>query len=213
MDGQLTSADERSVSFTSELFTEPAVIGLDSLSRVDFPPSASAVPGAAFSVLLRNGDSLFADVTSINADGITLNSQRHGELKLPLSSVQVLRRLKSDLVFYSGPHGAAGWKHYGLRDAQGFPWAAAGRGVMMTRVWNRSAMMEMNLPQKFETKVVLSSDGPLRFALSFNQASNSLQQMAIETWDDELVIAQQNKFTLFYVKTLRFFRFHPYPLW
>lgn len=195
MDGQLTSADERSVSFTSELFTEPAVIGLDSLSRVDFPPSASAVPGAAFSVLLRNGDSLFADVTSINADGITLNSQRHGELKLPLSSVQVLRRLKSDLVLYSGPHGAAGWKHYGLRDAQGFPWAAAERGVMMTRVWNRSAMMEMNLPQKFEAKVVLSSDGPLRFALSFNQASNSLQQMAIETWDDELVIAQQNKFT------------------
>jgi thiol-disulfide isomerase/thioredoxin len=37
--------------------------------------------------------------------------------------------------------------------------------------------------------------GPLRFALSFTQASNSLQQMAIETWDDELVIAQQNKFT------------------
>ena len=128
MDGQLTSADEHSLSFSSDLFTEPAVLDLSALARVDFPPSGSAMPGGAFSILLRNGDSLFADVASINAEGITLTSQRHGEWKLPLSSVQTVRRLKSDLVLYNGPHGAAGWKHYGLRDAQGFPWAAADRG-------------------------------------------------------------------------------------
>ena len=45
MDGQLTSADEHSLSFSSDLFTEPAVLDLSALARLDFPPSASAMPG------------------------------------------------------------------------------------------------------------------------------------------------------------------------
>lgn len=195
LDGEVVSADAQSLSFKSDLMEQPVALRLSALTRIDFPASAPTNNAALSAVVLRNGDCLFAEVMQVDASGITLKSDRHGQLTLPLTAVQSVRRLKSDRVLYAGPRGAEGWKHYGLRDAQGFPWAASDRGVMMTRMWNRAAMLDTELPDKFVTDIVLASHDRVRFALSFSQASNSLQVPAIETWDDELVIAQQMRFT------------------
>lgn len=195
IDGSLAGADDKSVAIKSAFFAEPVQLRTDRLSRVDFPTSKDAKPMGPFSVLLKNGDRLFCDVTAIAGDGLTLKSERHGELKLPLAAIQRIQRLSGGALLYSGPQGALGWKHYGLRDAQGFSWSAGPHGTLMTRTWNRAAMLEMEMPEKVEVDVVVSSTGPLRFGLCLVQAQNSGQVVAVETWQDDLVIAQANRFT------------------
>ena len=194
MDVELMAADDRSITFRSGLFADPVPLRASALSRVDFPPASAASAMPAFAILLKNGDCLYSDIASVKAGGLELRSERHGEMVVPLAVVQSVRRLKTDHILYTGPQGAEGWAHYGLRDVQGFPWSAGEHGGMITRVWNRSAMLPMALPDSFQADVVLSSGSQLRFALSFGQASNSAQHMAIETWDDELVIAQASRF-------------------
>lgn len=194
MDVVLMAADDRSITFRSGLFADPVPLRASALSRVDFPPASAASAMPAFAILLKNGDCLYSDIASVKAGGLELRSERHGEMVVPLAVVQSVRRLKTDHILYTGPQGAEGWAHYGLRDVQGFPWSAGEHGGMITRVWNRSAMLPMALPDSFQADVVLSSGTQLRFALSFGQASNSAQHMAIETWDDELVIAQASRF-------------------
>lgn len=195
MDGDLTAASDHSLSLQSELFVDAIELQTSVLDRIEFPPpSAKGDLKGAFSVLLKNGDRLFADITALNDKGVVLKNDRHGELVIPLAMVQSLQRLKGGKVLYAGPTGALGWKHYGLRDAQGFPWTNGVRGALTTRVWNRTAMQEVELPQVFEVDVVLSSTGPLRFGVSLAQGTGSMQVPTIETWQDDLVIAQAEKF-------------------
>ncbi len=195
LDVTLASGDDHSLSFTSPLFDDALQLRSSALSRVEFPTTPASKTMPTFCLLLKNGDRFFADITSIEQDTLVMDSGRHGSLRVPLASVQTITRLKGGQVLYQGPKGAEGWKHYGLRDAQGFPWTGSERGTMITRVWNRSAMLDLPLPDKVQIDLVLSSSAALRFALCLNQAANSTQLMAVETWQDELVVAQQSKFT------------------
>lgn len=195
LDGALVAADEERLSFESALFEQPLQLERQALARIEFPAGAVAKTLPAFDVLLKNGDRFFSDLTKVSGDHLSLKSERHGDLRIAWKDVQSIRRLKGGPVLYQGPQGADGWKHYGLRDAQGFPWSGGERGTMVTRVWNRSAMLELPLPDKVQVEIVLSSSSPLRFALCLGQASNSTQLPALETWQNELVIAQKDKFT------------------
>ena len=194
IDGDLIGATDHSLSLASDIFTETVELQTAVLDRIEFPPATKDEVTGPFSILLKNGDRMFADITAATAAGLTLKNERHGELTVPLNLIQSVQRLKGGKVLYSGPTGAAGWKHYGLRDVQGFPWSAGLRGTLMTRVWNRATMLELELPEKVELEIVLSSTGPLRFGLGFAQAAGSAQAMAVETWQDDLVVAQGNHF-------------------
>jgi len=195
LDGILVAADEQRLSFESALFEQPLQLDRQALARIEFPAGADAKTTPAFCLLLKNGDRFFTDLSRVSGDHVNLKSERHGELRIAWKDVQSIRRLKGGPVLYQGPNGADGWKHYGLRDAQGFPWSGGERGTMVTRVWNRSAMLELPLPDKVQVEIVLSSSSPLRFALCLGQASNSTQLPALETWQNDLVIAQKDKFT------------------
>ncbi len=195
LDGDLAGADAQSISIKSDFFAEPVQLRTDALSRIEFPEGGAVPPPGAFTVLLKNGDRLYGAVVATAADGWVLKSDRHGELKIPLGSVQSVRRLKGGPVLYAGPQGSLGWRHYGLRDVQGFPWSVGPHGTLTTRTWNRAAQLDVEMPEKVEVDLVVSSTGPLRFGLCLVQAQNSGQVMAVETWQDDLVIAHANRFT------------------
>jgi len=192
IDGQLLSADDHSLVWQASLFAEPLQLRTSSLLRVEFPPVSAKVPAGPFSILFKNGDRLYSDISGINADGLTLNSERHGEIKVPLTAVQAIERLQGEGIVYSGPTGAAGWKHFGQRDPMGFPWISGEHGAMLTRVWNRTATLDLPLPDKMALEIVLSSPFQPQFALGFS--TSSVPSATIETWEDELVIDEQNRF-------------------
>ena len=165
LDVTLASGNDHSLSFTSPLFEDALQLRSSELSRVEFPTTPASKTMPTFCLLLKNGDRFFADITRLEQDTLVMDSGRHGSLRVPLASVQTITRLKGGQVLYQGPQGAEGWKHSGLRDAQGFPWTGGERGTMITRVWNRSAMLELPLPDKVQIDLVLSSSAALRFAL------------------------------------------------
>ena len=193
IDGQLVSADDHALSWKAGLFAEPLQLRVSSLLRVEFPPSPAKVPSGPFSILFRNGDRVYSDITGVDTDVLTLTSERHGEIKVPLSAVQAVERLHGEGIVYSGPTGAAGWKHFGQRDPLGFPWIAGERGAMLTRVWNRTATLDLFLPDKMALEIVLSAPLRPQFALGFS--TSSVPAATIETWEDELVIDEQNRFS------------------
>ena len=191
IDGALVGADAQSLSWKADLFAEPLKIRPSSLLRVEMPPGRNPTTLEHFSILLKSGDRLYAGITSLSAEGLVLDSTRHGSLKVPLSAVQRIERLRGDGLVYCGPQGASGWKPSGGQGREGFPFMAGERGAMLSRTFNRSAKLAAALPDKVLIEVVVSAPLSPRFALSFADPNTA---PAIETWQDELVIADQNLF-------------------
>ncbi|MDB6116734.1 MAG: resA 3, partial [Verrucomicrobiaceae bacterium] len=197
IDGALVGADGKALSWKADLFAEPLQVRLHSLLRVEMPqPAAPAVaaPSASFSILLKSGDRLYSEIQSITPEGLILESQRHTTVKVPLSAVQAIERLRGDGLVYSGPQGVAGWKAVpGSQGQQAFTWMAGERGGLLSRSWNRAVKMELPMPDKVSFEIVLSS--PLRPQFSLGFALDPNTAPVIETWQDEMVVADEGLFT------------------
>lgn len=198
IDGTLAGADAKALSWKADLFAEPLQVHLSSLLRVEMPPPpprvSVAAPLESFSILLKSGDHLYADIQSITPEGLVLTSQRHSTVKVPLSAVQTIDRLRGDGLVYSGPQGVAGWKSVAVpqQQQQGSPWMAGERGGLLSRTWNRTVKMDLPLPDKVLFEIVISSPLRPQFALGFSPEADSAP--TIETWQDELVVADQGLF-------------------
>ena len=131
IDGELVAADGSSLTWKSPFFSEPTQLGTDVVDRIEFPADKTTeAPTGAFSILFTNGDRLFADITALSAESITLKSDRHSDITLPFSAIQSLQRMTGGSVIYAGPKGVHGWKTFGLRDSAFFPWNTGPRGTL-----------------------------------------------------------------------------------
>ncbi|MDB6138994.1 MAG: resA 3, partial [Verrucomicrobiaceae bacterium] len=191
IDGTLMGAADQALSWKADLFSEPLNIRLSSLLRVEQPTGKVSPPAERFSILLKSGDRLYSDITAASREGLTLNSRRHFTVTLPLNAVQAVERLNGDGIVYSGPQGVAGWKPFGGQGREGSPWMPGERGAMLSRTWNRATKLELPMPDKVAIEIVVSSPMRPQFSLCFADPNTA---PAIETWQDELVVADQGLF-------------------
>lgn len=189
----LWNAEAQEPAWRGSLFTEALELRLDALRRIDFPKSFPPPPTEPFAISLVHGDRFFASIIGVTADGLVTSSKRHGPLTVSLASVSAITRLKDEQVLYSGPTALNGWRQIEMDRSNLEPrFAMSPSGGFVINAWNRSAFLGLELPEKMEVRLKLSSTVRPEFALGFTRSG--AVTTTIETWDDELVINEKSQF-------------------
>ena len=169
---------------------------------------------------MRDGSYIYGTLVSISDTSISIHSARHGDAVLKRSEVLEMRRIRGDGVILGGLEGDVGWES-GTRKTGGPAKKAnlnnlikvAGRvgtrvsatpeseipsittgpgGALRMPYWNRSAVLDIALPPRVEIEFRVRSSVRPDFRFSFQ--GDPEQQLRVETWDDELVLAVANEF-------------------
>jgi thiol-disulfide isomerase/thioredoxin len=189
----LWSAESQEPAWRGELFDQPLELFMSELRRIDFPKTFPPAPTEPFAIAMAHGDRIFAEIVGVTEDGLVTSSRRHGPLTLALAAVSSITRLKDEQVVYSGPTALNGWRQIESDRSNLEPrFAMSPTGGFVINAWNRSAFLSLELPEKMELRVRLSSTARPEFALGFTRSGAA--SATVETWDDELVLAEKTDF-------------------
>jgi peroxiredoxin len=204
--GDIATASGDSLNWKTPLFEDPLQLEWQVLDRIEWPqqPVATADP---FSITLRDGSLIYGNLVSISDDSVGIHSARHGDTLLKRSEVLSARRLQRASLLFSGPRGDLGWesmqnqpdgnpaRNPNLHD----PVPALGTGpggALEIRTWNRSAYLDLALPNLIDLEFRVHSSKRPEFMLSIGEGAQ--QSLRVSTWDNELVLVVGNQF-----KTIR----------
>ena len=202
--GDLIGASETDLTWKSSLFDDPLQLRWDVIDRIDWP-GAPEQPKDPFSIALRDGSFLYGDLVSVTGDSITIHSARHGDAELKRSEVLSVRRRQNEHLVYGGPTGDLGWepmvnqqdgsvtRNPGELDTTS-PVVTGPGGALSIRAWNRSAFLNVALPQAFDVEFRLHSSKRPEFLVALG--SNVRDPLRVETWDNVLVLAAGDQFKI-----------------
>ncbi len=184
------------VCWKSELFEDPFEIRIGQLQMVRFGSDQKLEDGGeAFRITLKTGDVVTANLVSISADLIKIQSPRlHGgeAFDIPRANVASLERMNSPNLVFAGPNSQRGWKSV-TRERKVSDWVPTPEGRLGTRRWHADLFYPFKHPEKFEVEFnVQSLISPLEFSVGF--FLDPEVGPAIETWDDMLVLHYGNEF-------------------
>jgi len=189
----LWRAESHEPAWRGDLFAEPLELRMDALRRIDFPKDFQPQPVEPFAIGMLHGDRIFADIVGVIAGGLVTSSKRHGPLTLSMKAISSITRLKDEQVIYSGPTALNGWRQIESDRSNLEPrFAMSPAGGFVINAWNRSAFLSLELPEKVEVRLKLSSSARPEFAVGFTRSG--AVTTTIETWDDELVINEKSQF-------------------
>lgn len=192
--GSLRGATDRVVTWDTEYFKEPLVLQHPFLRSIEFgeSPRKSA---ETWRVRLRNGDVVCGEVSGIDDGVISLRSVRHGEIQLIRDSVIAADRIRDGgdhgrRFIYGGPFESE-WGQTG--ETRNKPtWRAERGGRLLIPYWNRSIHLPLKFPERVELEIALRSTSRPQFTLGLDK--DAAERVTVETWDDELVLAQDSTF-------------------
>jgi thiol-disulfide isomerase/thioredoxin len=203
--GEVSEATATNVTWKSPSFDTPLELKRAVLYKVDraVPPVA---PTETFRFLMRDGSQLFGSLVSISADSITLRSERCGDVVLKRPAVLGIWRLHGGSLILAGPNGDAGWDMTAHKPAPAngpqapsvppapLPgWLLAGPGGTFDMLaWNRSAFLDVALPERLDLEFRVRSTQRPDFGIVLNAGPR--QALTIETWDEDLVLRSGNQF-------------------
>jgi len=183
--GRLLEADGESFRWSCPLFVSPLSLNPRYLKSVEFPATAdTADPGDPFRVVLRNGDTVYADLAALNESRVSLTSQRHGSISLDRSAVRMLRRMNNPATLFSGPSSLSGWVTL-TQGAALERWQISTEGHLSTSGWQAELFRSLPLTPQSEIELSLASTDKLRFLIALSDSPDD--SVRLETWDDELV--------------------------
>jgi peroxiredoxin len=204
LSGEIESASTDTVTWKTPLFGDPLEVAWSAIDRIE-SAQASVATSDPFSFTLRDGSFIFGDLVSIGGDSISIHSTRHGDVALKLSEVLSARRLHSKNVLFSGPTGDEGWA--AMRAQQDgsvsrgsdspnevSPLETGSGGALDIRLWNRSAQLDLALPELIDVEFAVHSSLRPEFSLWLGQ--NFRQALRVETWDNELVLVAGDHFRI-----------------
>ena len=166
-------------------------------------PWTSGPATAPFSIALRDGSFIYGDLVSVSDDSISIRSIRHGDTVLKRSEVLSVRRVRRGSLLFSGPTGDVGWQSM-MNQQDGNvsrnqnqpgvtpPLTTGPGGALLIRAWNRSALLDITLPDLVDVEFRIHSSKRPEFLLALG--GNVRQSLRVETWDDELVLATGDEF-------------------
>jgi thiol-disulfide isomerase/thioredoxin len=181
--GHLQGVENGFLTWQSPLFTRPARINVEALGSIEFLSDTGEEPSEAFRVMLRNGDSFRAELVAIDDAALTLQSKRHGTLRMSRDRVRELRRMNNPDVLFLGPAGLHDWETL----SQGEPferWRSTPDGHLGTTGWLAELFRKLKMPDQVEIEIELQSTGRPRFLIGFDD--NPDESVRLETWDDEI---------------------------
>ncbi|MEZ6060559.1 MAG: TlpA disulfide reductase family protein [Planctomycetaceae bacterium] len=185
LEGQLLSADSKSLTWQTPLFADPLNIRLPVLAAIRFPDDESQPIDDLFRIVLRNGDVLSGTLTAVSDTAFGFESRRHGQFRLHRDQIRNLRRINTPGLFYLGPQGLDGWTRPGSTDSPE-NWREELGGHLATSKSEAAIFRALKLPETCEIEVVLQSTGQPSFMMAFNtDETNSLR---LETWANVLVV-------------------------
>lgn len=185
--GNFASSDGETLGWQSELFEGPIVLKLPMLRRVEFtrPDEMTKEP---FAVFLNDGSRLHCDITALDGETMTLQSRRHGMVRVKRAAIIGIRRMAGSGVIYAGPCGATGWTAVDDPQRGGQPSdpPKAGRGgVLVAPGWNHRTALNVALPERMDIEFSLKSTEMPAFGLSIGTEEAPL---SVQTWGDEVVL-------------------------
>ena len=201
--GELIEASAADLQWKTPLFDEPLRLRFPALHRIDQPlaPIADADP---FAFTLRDGSSIHGDLLSMTETSVAIRSARHGDAVLKRSELLSMRRIHGSNVIFAGPSGDVGWEIVAggkkpskpKKTAEPLPkippLITGAGGALEIPYWNRSAYLNLALPELVDVEFRVRSSALPDFCLSLE--AEPKQQMTIETWDDELVLRVKDQF-------------------
>lgn len=192
--GSLRGATDQVVTWDTEYFKEPLVLRHPFLRSLEFGESPRR-SGATWRVRLRNGDVVCGEVAGIDGGTISLRSARHGEIQLARDQVVSADRIRGGAdhgrrFIYGGPFEAE-WGQIG--ETRNKPtWRGERGGRLLIPYWNRSIHLPVKFPERVELEISLRSSSRPQFTLGLDKDASG--RVTVETWDDELVLAQDSTF-------------------
>ncbi|MCB1063410.1 MAG: TlpA family protein disulfide reductase [Verrucomicrobiae bacterium] len=182
--GNLNGATDKTISWKSPLFTQPASLRYGALNSIDFNrPKEMKLSPDSVAVTLHDGGRLYGNLLGFDDETVTLKSDRFGEIKLMRNQVVSLRWLQQGDLLWSGPSGEAGWV-YTTVPGEGRRWHGGSHGVLETVAWKQRSTLGMELPEKVEVEFRIRSSELPEFEC---QLLCKNQNAIIRTWDDEIV--------------------------
>lgn len=201
--GSIVSSDGKELVWQSSLFNHPFHIALNQISHVQFqtPPKKRVAEGR-FHITLTSGESLSANLISIDKEKISLESNRHERFDIKRSVVRSLRRLDNPSLVFSGPGVPEDWSKVDpMRDKK--EWTLDNNGSLKTEVRGAELYRKLEFPEMAEIQITLSWLKSPSFFISFGNPNGDANQnlpWRLDTWDNELVIETSEDFEP--VKTL-----------
>ncbi len=184
--GALVAASASGVTWQTPLFQDPLELAWPALRGIE--QTVAAIPPAdPFVFSLRDGSRVAGDFVSLTDKALTIHSTRHGDAVLKRAEVLSMRRVRSDSLVFNGPFGDAGWTPSVNSSLE-----MKAAGVLTIPYWNRSASLDIKLPESVEISFRLHSTLRPDFAVVLHGADK--QVLAVETWDDELVLTGGDRF-------------------
>lgn len=194
--GTLVSADASTLHWHPKAFLEAASLYLHSIRKLSFDahPTLTQQPWA---IHLRDGSRLHADLTAIDADTLTIHSPVHGTATLRRSEVSHLQRMNGGELVHVGPCGKTGWTEdtevRNRDEPKKAVWQNGTGGTLTTGHWNSRATLGVLPPEVCDLKIRLNSSHQPEFALLIGDKNHG--QLSLETWDNDIVLVYQNRFT------------------
>ncbi len=191
--GELAGARDGQIRWNSELFAKPLVLDTAHLKSIELiSKNAETVSAGPFRASLVNGDVIHGSLTDLSEDWITLQSPRHGPIKLKRSQVIHLRRTNHPSLIFLGPNGREGWRVQNRRTSIEF-WSMRPGGGLYTPRWRSELFRRLVYPEKVEVEIVLQSSERPEFTIALDQRFDNTARL--ETWDDELVVTRGTEFS------------------
>ncbi|HEX4140626.1 MAG TPA: TlpA disulfide reductase family protein [Candidatus Methylacidiphilales bacterium] len=202
--GELVGASENDLTWKSPLFDDPLQLRWDVIDRIDWP-GTSEQPKDPFAIALRDGSFIYGDLVAISADSVTIRSTRHGDAVLKRADVLSVRRRQNAKLVYAGPTGDLGWEAM-MNQQDGSvargpnasdttsPVVTGPGGALLIRSWNRSAFLNVTMPEAFDVEFRLHSSKRPEFLVALG--GNVREPLRVETWDNVLVLAAGDQFKI-----------------
>ena len=187
--GRLIRITDRELIWESGLFATPLHLKRSVLSSVSFEPGD--VPFEltdAFRVVLHTGDVLFGNLRSLDPRILELAGARYGDVRIPRELIAGIERINHDGLIYLGPAGRDGWTGNALEKH----WREQTDGSLTSSTANALLVRDLRSENKLAVEIVLGFNQIPEFVLALGRDDeNSLR---LETWDDALVVCNQDDF-------------------
>jgi hypothetical protein len=188
--GDPAGADENHLNWKTALFNEEMSVRRDAASRVDFAGKTIA-PKETFRFVLADGSHLTGSLKSIEYQTISLSSVSCGDVAVSRDQLVAIERINGPRILAAGPASLLSGKSTAKgRYNKKPPFLSAGGNVVFLE-FNGGVHHPVDLPEKCLVSLRLRIEHEPAFSLVI---ASETKWVSLETWSDELVLAQDDRF-------------------
>ena len=190
LNGELAGADMNYLRWQSTFFEDAIPLSHAAVRSVDFAGSPGMAEGPLRFVFV-DGSHLTGTLMAIEGQGVSLSSASCGEMLVDLDQLVAIERISGPDVIVAGPacllRGDAG----GVGQGGKRPLYQSVAGEVVFLEFNGAVRQAVDLPEKCLVNMRLRIAGEPAFSV---EMSTKNQSVRLETWDDELVLRQDESF-------------------